>query len=100
MDYTALGQRIRTQRTALKLTQRDLAERTNTSTSFIGHVERGTRKASLETLIQIANALAMHTDELLQDSLQSFIPIKNISDAERAFLAAVLQALRSYSSRR
>lgn len=36
----------------------------------MGHIERGSRKASLETVISIANALDTGTDELLIDSLK------------------------------
>lgn len=43
------------------------------SLSFLGHIERGTRKASLETLIAIANVLLVSVDALLQDSLDASI---------------------------
>ena len=35
------------------------------STSFIGHVERGTRKASLETIVNIGACLQASMDHLL-----------------------------------
>lgn len=69
MNYTALGKRIRIQRRAIKMTQEQLAEKTGVSISFIGHIERGTRKASLDTLVSIANALTISPAILLQDSL-------------------------------
>lgn len=70
MDYVALGMRIRQQRYLLRLTQEQLAERSDLSASFLGHIERGSRKASLETVISIANALDTTTDHLLVDSLK------------------------------
>lgn len=69
MDYTALGRRIRIQRRTLHLTQEQVAERSGISLSFLGHIERGTRKASLETLISISNVLKVSPAVLLQDSL-------------------------------
>lgn len=69
MDFASLGIRIRRQRKLLRLTQDQLAERAGISVSFLGHIERGTRKAGLETLVQLANALGMSTDVLLQESL-------------------------------
>ncbi|MBQ2433145.1 MAG: helix-turn-helix transcriptional regulator, partial [Clostridia bacterium] len=57
MNYNALGKRIREQRRALGLTQEQLAEKVGVSLSFIGHIERGSRKASLDTLVAICNAM-------------------------------------------
>jgi len=69
MNYDALGRRIRAQRRSIKMTQEQLAEKTGVSLSFIGHIERGTRKASLDTLVSISNALCISPSILLQDSL-------------------------------
>lgn len=71
MNYKALGQRIRKQRKAIRWTQEVLAEKAGISLSFLGHIERGSRKASLETLVALSNALCISTDVLLQDSLES-----------------------------
>ena len=73
MDYRSLGMRIRKQRKNLHLTQEELAERAGISLSFLGHIERGTRKASLETLVSLANALGMSTDIMLQESLDDHV---------------------------
>ena len=69
MDYVALGKRIRQERTARKWTQARLAREVHLSISFLGHVERGTRKASLETVVAIANALQVSLESLLAASL-------------------------------
>ena len=71
MDYVDLGRRVRKQRQLIGLTQQELAERIGVSTSFVGHVERGTRKASLETLVALSNALGVGVDYLLAGSLQN-----------------------------
>ena len=67
--YKALGTRIRAQRKQMKMTQEELAEKAEISNSFMGHIERGTRKASLDTLVKICNALKASPNLLLQDSL-------------------------------
>ena len=67
MNYEALGKRIRAQRKISHMTQEQLAEQAGISLSFLGHIERGTRKASLDTLVGIANALKISTDILLQE---------------------------------
>ena len=69
MKYEELGRRIRQQRVLAQLTQEKLAEQAGISLSFLGHIERGTRKASLETLVALSNALRVSPSMLLQDSL-------------------------------
>ena len=60
MDYVELGKRVRMMRCYRDITQQQLAEKVGISTSFVGHVERGSRKASVETIIGIARVL--HVD--------------------------------------
>ena len=55
MDYAALGVRVRSFRQHLHLT--------------LGHIERGTRVASLETLLQLCAALRVTPNDLLGDML-------------------------------
>ena len=69
MDYQGLGRRVRRARKLAGMTQCELAERLSISTSFLGHIERGSRKASLETIIKIANELSISLDELLADGV-------------------------------
>ena len=46
------------------LTQEKLAELAGISPSFVGHIERGEKKASLETMVHIAAVLNTTTDYL------------------------------------
>ena len=69
MDYILLGQRIRHFRLRLHLTQEQLAEKAGVSASFLGHIERGTRVASLETLMKFCTALEVTPNDLLGDDL-------------------------------
>lgn len=59
MNYKQIGQRIRTQRKNKMLTQEQLAGLTGVTLSFIGHIERGTRAVSVETLARLCKALEM-----------------------------------------
>ena len=54
-----IGQRIQKQRKEKGLSQERLAELIGISLSFLGHIERGTRIASVETLARISKALEM-----------------------------------------
>jgi transcriptional regulator with XRE-family HTH domain len=68
IDYTALGSRIRTARDKANMTQAQLAEICDLSTSHIGHIERGSRTLSVEVLFKIAVTLCVSFDYLLLDS--------------------------------
>ena len=71
-DYASLGKRIRKIRKQNNMTQEQLAEACNLSTAHIGHIERGTRALSIESLITISNVLNVSTDYLLLDIVNSF----------------------------
>lgn len=64
-DYTNLGKRIRSKRKEKKWSQETLAEKCGISISFMGHIERGTRKMSLETFVVVCEVLDASADELL-----------------------------------
>jgi len=68
MNYKTMGFRIRMLRKELNMTQEQLAEQAAVSASFLGHVERGTRIASLETLVAICTALNTDPNYLLAGS--------------------------------
>ena len=65
IDYHKIGSQIRIVRNQQHLSQEDLAELCDISPSFMGHIERGTRKMSIETLVSIADALHVSTDYIL-----------------------------------
>ena len=81
MDYVDIGRRIRIQRRHLNLTQGELAKQIGVSPSFICHLERGTRQASLETLVALANVLDVSVDYLLAASLKR----TGLANLERPF---------------
>lgn len=65
MDYQAMGRRIRQRRRWLGMTQEHLAEKVGVCTSFVGHIERGSRKLSVETLWAICKALEISMDKIV-----------------------------------
>ena len=65
MDYYKIGQRIRKIRKAHGLSQEELAERVDISTTHMSHIETGNTKLSLPVLVDIAAALEVRTDDLL-----------------------------------
>lgn len=65
LDYTKIGMRIRQVRKMRGWSQDTLAKKCGISMSFLGHIERGTRIMSLDTLAGICGALNAGADELL-----------------------------------
>jgi len=65
IDYKELGKRIRSERRRQDLTQEKLAEMADISDSFMGHIERGGRTLSIETLAKLANALNMSIEYII-----------------------------------
>ena len=65
LDYIAIGDRIRKYRELSRMTQEQLSESCSLSTGYIGHLERGTRSPSLETLVKISQILRVSLDDLV-----------------------------------
>ncbi len=66
MDYYKIGQQIRKMRKAHGLSQEELAEKINISTTHMSHIETGNTKLSLPVFVDIAAALDVRTDDLLE----------------------------------
>lgn len=93
MDYKDLGARVRNARRMQHLTQEELAEKVGISASFLGHIERGSRVASLETLVSLCNTLNVTPEQLLSASLHNFdasMP-QGLNDSEKAKLSEFLR---------
>ena len=93
VDYRSIGGRIKQRRRAAGMTQEQLAEKVGISASFLGHIERGTRVASLETLVAICNTLNVTPEYLLSASLHTFdqrMP-EGLSEHDRAKLSEFLR---------
>ena len=65
MDYYKIGQKIRKLRKAHGLSQEELAEKVGISTTHMSHIETGNTKLSLPVFAQIAEALEVRADDLL-----------------------------------
>lgn len=100
MDYIDLGKRVRACRTNLNWTQERLAQEIGVSTSFIGHIERGSRKASIDTLVLLANAMQVSTDELLHGSLKMhgevIKPVKNLTKGQKMAMMQMLTTAQEH----
>ncbi len=69
INYQEIGARIRRQREHIGMTQEQLGEACDLSASFVGHIERGSRKLSVESLYKLASVLDVSIDYLLFDRM-------------------------------
>ena len=60
----SLGEYLKEQRTAARLSLRQLAEQAGVSNPYLSQIERGLRKPSAEVLQQIAKALRISAEQL------------------------------------
>ena len=67
VDLSAIGSRIKAARERKHLTQEDLAAIVDLSPTHVSVIERGVKPPKLETFVNIANALGVSADTLLQD---------------------------------
>ncbi len=73
MNRIALGKRLREERLHSGLTQEQVAEAINVSTTYIGLIEHGERSVTLDKLILLSQCFHVSIDYLLQDA----IPLTN-----------------------
>ncbi len=69
IDYKSLGSRIKEARKNKGLTQEQLAERADLSTTHISNIENGNAIPSLQAFVNIVNALSISSDALLCDNV-------------------------------
>ena len=65
INYVLIGKRIKETRSQMKLSQAALAEMAGLSARYISHIETARKKASLLSLVRIANAVGISVDEIL-----------------------------------
>lgn len=101
VDYKKIGQRIRTARKKLGLTQEELADDAGMNASHLSHIETGQTKLSLPTIVVIANSLSISVDELLCGNLKQFnhvyynLIVEELSDCDEDEMQAILEIVHS-----
>ena len=80
LNFDEIGSRIRTEREKLNLTREKFAELIEFSSFYIGQIERGDRRMSLDTLVRIANSLRVSIDYLLKGQISYIDTTDNPQD--------------------
>lgn len=65
IDYVLIGKRIKETRTQMKLSQAAFADLAGVSARYLSYIETAEKKASLSSLMSIADASGISIDELL-----------------------------------
>ena len=82
LNIHALGRRIKVNRKKRGLSQNTLSEMINKSPTYLSYIEGGVKSMSLETFVDLVNALNTTADNLLQDSLENTVVIVHSSFSE------------------
>lgn len=103
LDYKLIGRRIQILRKRRKLSQAALAESAGYSVPYISHIETGSKRASLETVAAIADALGCTADQLLYGNQKcddrTYLKeaaeiLLDCTPSERRFLLELLEAMK------
>ncbi len=81
VNYGLLGKRISEVRKQQGLSQEELARLADVSSQYISMVETGKKKASLQTVVSIADSLGITVDELLVGN-QMNDPVEYLTDID------------------
>ncbi|MBO5093698.1 MAG: helix-turn-helix transcriptional regulator [Lachnospiraceae bacterium] len=103
-DRLAVGERLRLKRTALGLTQDEMAERIGRVPKYYADIERGNCGMSIETLLALSSTLNMSLDYIIfgpksdeqqarhEDELHAIIEmLDHASDRKRTYALRLLQ---------
>ena len=107
--YQKIGSSIRMHRKSADLTQEELAEMADISLRFLGAIEQGAAKPTLDVLEGIAKSLGLHVKELfISDQKEKGKPnlifseierlIKPTTHEEQKMIKSFIKQLRLYSS--
>ena len=84
VDYEMIGRRIRELRKMKGMTQIALADEVNLSPTYLSYLENGNKKPSINTVVTIANALGVTSDEILCGNLE-YNPAEYHADIDKLF---------------
>jgi len=102
INYVLIGKRIKETRSQMKLSQAALAEMAGLSARYISHIETARKKASLLSLVRIANAVGISVDEILYGNqiaykadyqLDIVLLIENCTPSEKRYLYLMIHSI-------
>lgn len=103
LNYRVIGQRIMLIRKQNHLSQLSFSELIDKSPAYVSYIENGKKSMSLNTFVQIANALGTSADILLSEQLTDFamaasqevtILLDDCTDFERLVITDMAKAIK------
>ena len=79
VDYREVGDRIRAEREKFGISREKFAETLSLSPFFVGQIERGERKMSISTLINVSEYLRISIDYLIFGEIQKVEEHSNLN---------------------
>lgn len=105
MIYKLAGRQIRLLRNQHDITQKDFAEKINSSQNYLSDVETGKKRPSLDYYITIANFFKVSLDYIFQDSLDMkknviidnvILKMSYMNDEDQKFVLRIIESLEEY----
>ena len=103
MNLIEIGGRIKSERKRMGISQEKLAETVNVTSHYIYEIERGMKAMSLETLINVSEALELSSDYILFGSEKNkshnsslFDQLSTMNDDRRLRVESAFRALLPY----
>lgn len=109
MKLDSIGINIRKNRLLKSISQEKLAEMADITPNFVGMIERGEKKPSLETFIKILNALGASADVILCDVIEDDYRVKDsllheklskLAEEDRRKIYDVVDTMIAHSKRK
>lgn len=88
------GEKLRSLRTEMKLTQKQVADRIGLAISAVSSYESGTRYPSYETLVKLSRMFHVSTDYLLGLTEKRSIDVTGLDDAEVELISQLVDKLK------
>ena len=104
LNYRAIGRRIMIIRKRNHISQLDFSELIDKSPTYVSYIENGKKSMSLDTFVQIANALDIPADILLAEQLTGSVMaasqeitmlLTDCSDYERMVITDTVKAMKT-----
>lgn len=88
------GDKLKSLRTAQKMTQQQLADRIGVAKSIVSYYESGDRYPSYDVLVRIAHVFHTTTDFLLDIAKDNVVDVTGLSEEDIAVVRTVAEALK------
>ncbi len=106
-----VGSRIRHQRKRRKLSQEQLAEKSDLHPSYIGQLERGIKTPTIDTLYRITKGMNLSLSDFLKDleivdkggenyAVKSYLLIEQINEADQKHLYEIVKHIMDMRRRK